>query len=134
MKHFGTLLFSSLLLLSVSCGSDNDSKSAPQQEVSPITSVDWKIFLQGRAFPDHSRVVVNGETVVDECFGKQQFQIDRNTAPQSLTLDNYKAPTSSTVKIEITDMGADCNSMSDFFPAEDVEYEMLKEGEIVINI
>lgn len=134
MKHFGTVLFSSLLLLSVSCGSDNDSKSAPQAEVSPITSVDWKIFLQGRAFPDHSRVIVNGETVLDECVGKQRYQIDRNVAPQSLTLDDYKAPTSNTVRIEITDLGSDCNSPSDFFPAEDVGYDAGRDGEIVINL
>lgn len=137
MKNASILVFSTLLLSLVGCGGrSGDGASAQQREESPIrvATVDWKISLQGRSFPDHSRVDVDGVTVLDECVGKQKYQIDRRSAPQSLTLTSYPAPAKSTVKIVITDLGDDCSSYSTFFSDDAVEFESPKEHQILINI
>jgi hypothetical protein len=141
MKNFGVLIISTLLLSVVSCGGDSDHKAAPQAEQNPVCStlncqstVDWKIFLQGRSFPNKALVEINGEAVVNDCFGKLKYSIDRATAPQSITLDHYKVPTATSVKIVVTDMGENCDSASTFFSDDSVDFEVVKDTEIVINI
>lgn len=142
-KSSQLLVASSLLLTLVSCGSDNGS-SSPRREVNPICSevdcmstIDWKIQLQGRAFPDKTRVDINGETVLNECVSKQKYAIDRSGETEVLRLENFYVPQRGALKMEIIDLGADCGSYTSVLANEDVDFEVQKtsgRSEIHINL
>jgi hypothetical protein len=144
-KNLTLLAVSSLLLTLASCG--NDSKSSRKQqapEVNPIcdniscmTSINWKLVLQGQIFPEKTRVDINGETVLDECLGKQQYQINRSAAPMSLTLDNFYVPRSGAANIQIFDQGWDCMQKKSFLSVEKAQFEVVKSNgmrEILFNL
>ena len=129
------VLASALLLTLVSCG-DNDKKSQVSKQADPIcedvnclSSVTWKIALQGKNFPDKSRVDINGSTVLNECVSKQRYMIDRDTNPQSLTLENFEVPKRGDLKIHVVDLGH-CDSESKFIEDENVNFELVKSGEV----
>jgi hypothetical protein len=114
-----TFLITGTLLLSLaSCG--NDKKTSSRQEANPVcseidclSSVNWKIQLQGRAFPDKARLDINGTTVLNECVSKQRYSIDRYTEPQSVYLDNFYVPKRGELKISVVDLGQ-CDSERSF--------------------
>lgn len=141
-KNLSSLLVAgSLLLTLVSCGNDNKSSSRQKQdacgEVDCLSSVNWKIVLQGKTFPDKSRVDINGTTVLNECVSKQKYAIDRSAEPQQLYLENFYVPKRGEVKINVVDLGNDCHSESTFLSDDNVEFEVSKEAgvsEIVINL
>lgn len=136
------LLPLTLLLAFVSCGSDNKSSSSAQDnsicsEVDCLSSINWKIQLQGRAFPDKARVDVNGTTVLNECVSKQKYSIDRSAEPQNLMLENFYVPKRGEVKINVVDLGSDCDSESSFIANDNVDFEVNKGvagSEILINL
>lgn len=142
-KHLNALIAGSLLLTLVSCGKD-DSKSKTRAEVNPIcseidclSSVNWKIQLEGRSFPYKSRVDINGTTVLNECVSKQKYSIDRTSNPEALYLDNYYVPKRGDVKIDIIDLGSDCDSESTFISNDKVDFEVSKTSgfaEIIISL
>jgi hypothetical protein len=145
MNVLKSSLYTLTLLTLVACGGDDKSSSpaAPQMEQNLIcgltcqSSIDWKIRLQGQVFPAKARVEVNGETVLDECKTKQQFEIDREAAPQMLVLSNYLVPQSEKVSIHIIDRGESCKSNSVFLANDEVSFEILKLGavdELDINL
>lgn len=122
-----------LLLTLVSCGGHSSGSSTTKTVDQLITSANWKILLEGKSFPDKAMVSVNDEVVVNECADKQTYFIDRETNPQSLTMNDYKVPTTPAVKIEVTD----CDADTSFLPATEVPYELTKNGshaEIVIHL
>ena len=140
-KNLNLLIAGSLLLTLVSCG--NESKSSHHkapvtcEDVSCLSSVNWKIQLQGKAFPDKVRVDINGTTVLNECVSKQKYAIDRQAEPQHLLLENFYVPKRGEVKINVADLGSDCHSESSFISDDDVEFEVNKDAgaaEIVINL
>lgn len=132
---------SALLLTLASCG--NDKKSSSRQEVNPVCSeidclstVNWKILLQGRAFPDKARLDINGTTVLNECVSKQKYSIDRYTEPQSIYLENFYVPKKGQLKINIVDLGR-CDSESSFINDSNVNFDIVKDNfsnEILINL
>lgn len=142
-KNLNFLVVSSLLLTFVSCGNKDDkSKSTPSvdavcAEVDCLSSINWKILLQGRSFPEKSRVDVNGTTVLNECVSKQKYSINRSAEPQSLTLENFYVPKRGDVKISVVDLGSGCDSESYFISNDNVDFEVSKDNdvsEIVINL
>lgn len=130
-----------MLLTLVSCGSDNKSSGSQEQNAvceNCITSANWKILLPGRSFPDKSRVDINGTTVLNECVSKQKYMINRSSDPQELYLDNFYVPKRGELKINIVDLGSDCDSESTFFENSNVEFEETKGAggttELLINL
>jgi len=140
-NNLSFLITGTLLLTLASCG--NDKKSSSRQEVNPVCSeidclstVNWKIQLQGRAFPDKARVDINGTTVLNECVSKQKYSIDRYTEPQSIYLDNFYVPKKGELKINVVDLGR-CDSETSFIFDPDVNFDVVKFGssnEIHINL
>lgn len=135
-----------LLALGTACGDKNSSSSAnvrkPQQNavcegIDCLNSITWKLVLQGNVFPEKTRVEINDNTVLDECHSKQQYSIDRASAPQSLTLENYVVPRRGHVKIHIVDQGHDCTSEHTFYSKKDVDFEVVKSAlgqQVLINL
>jgi hypothetical protein len=131
---------STLLLSLVSCGKkDSSSSNDRQEQKDTITSINWKIYLQGRSFPK-ARVEINNALLLDECLGKQQYTIDRLSDPQSIALIDYFVPREGALKIVITDLGNECESVSDdsvFFAQDNVPFDFLKIGrstEVLVNL
>lgn len=140
-KHFKVLLAGSLLLTLVSCGSEDNSKSRSKvptcEDINCLTSVNWKIVLQGKSFPEKSRVDINGTTVLNECVSKQKYAIDRTADPETLYLENYEVPKRGDLKIDVVDMGSDCDSESTFISNDKVEFEVTKTAgvsEVLISL
>jgi hypothetical protein len=142
-KNLNLLFFAgSLLLTLVGCG--NDTKSKGQKELNPVcseidclSSVNWKIILPGRSFPEKSRVDINGTTVLNECVSKQKYAIDRTAEPETLYLENYIVPQKENLRIEVLDLGSDCDSESSFIVNEKVNFDINKLTgitEIVISL
>lgn len=140
-KHFKVLLAGSLLLTLVSCGKDDNSSSRRKaqscEDVNCLTSVNWKIVLQGKSFPEKSRVDINGTTVLNECVSKQKYAIDRSAQPETLYLESYSVPKRGDLKIDVIDMGLDCASESTFISNDKVDFEVTKtagQTEILISL
>lgn len=139
MKSLNVLVAGSLLLTLASCGGNKGSGT--RAEANPVctgieclSSVNWKIQLPGKSFPDKARIDVDGTTVVNECVTKQKYYIDRYSDPQNIFLENYYAPSRETVKIEVYDLGH-CDSETKIFSDDRVNYEHNKrDNEILINI
>jgi len=91
-----------------------------------LSSIDWKILLYGKNFPDKVRMDINGVTVLDECLGKQQYSIDRFSTPQSLFLEDYFVPRSEKIKIHVLDLGLDCSTEESFIYDEEVAFDVTK--------
>ncbi len=127
-----------LLLTLASCG--GDSNGSPQRGPTVdqlVTSADWKILLEGRSFPNKAVVAVNDEVVVNECADKQSYFINREASPQFLSMADYKVPTAEVIKIEVTDMGDNCDAESSFFSGAEVPFEMTKDGahaEVIVRL
>lgn len=102
------------------------SQDAMCSELDCLSSVNWKILLDGKSFPEKTRIDVNGTTVINECVSKQKFVVDRTTSPQSITLENYYVPKRGQLKIDVIDLGINCDSESTFFSDSDVEFEATK--------
>jgi hypothetical protein len=137
------IIASSLLLTLASCGNDHKSSSR-KGEVNPIcadvdcmSSVNWKILLHGRSFPDKSRIDINGTTVYNKCVAKQKYEINRQAEPQELYLENFYVPTRGELKINIVDLG-DCSSETPFLSDDNVNFEINKTAggvnEVLINL
>ena len=135
------MMISFLLVLS-SCGKD-DKKSGRRVETNPIcedvsclSTVNWRVQLPGRVFPDKVRVDINGTTVLNECVSKQKYFIERNAIPQTLYLEDYQIPKRGDLKIHVRDLG-NCDSFSMFIENNMVDFEFLKMGmerEILISL
>jgi hypothetical protein len=125
-------IFMTLALLALaSCGNDKKSNSRSEvnrvcEDVSCLASISWKIRLPGRSFPDRTKIDINGATVLNECVSKQKYMIDRYSEPQSLTLDNFYPPKKGDLKIEIVDLGQDCDSYTTFLSNNDVDFTVTK--------
>lgn len=141
-KHVQVAAASLLLLGLVGCGNkDSKSTNTTQKDavcttLNCMNSINWKLQLQGQIFPNKVRVEINGESVLDECRSKQQYSVDRESAPQSITLYNFYVPRDG-VKIRIIDRGYSCNEYSTFLQKDNAEYEMVKSGnysELLINL
>lgn len=142
-KMSNIIIAGSLLLTLVSCGKD-DKKSKSHAEINPVcseidclSSINWRIQLEGRSFPYRSRVDVNGTTVLNECMSKQKYAIDRTSNPEVLYLDNFYVPRRGELKIDIIDLGSDCDSAYTFISNDKVDFEVNKTGgfsEIVISL
>lgn len=140
-KNLSVLVAGSLLLTLVSCGNNDKSSSRRQNEVCGevdcLSSVNWKIQLQGKAFPDKARLDINGTTVLNECVSKQKYSIDRAAEPQNIVLENFYVPKRGELKINVVDLGSDCGSESTFISDDNVEFEVTKDAgvsEILINL
>lgn len=122
------------LVALASCGKkDSDKKSSSRQEINPIcediscvSSVDWKIMLPGRSFPDKARLDINGTTILNECISKQAYFIDRTVEPQSVSLEGYYVPKQGELKIDVIDLGSDCSSFSKFISNDNVPFTFIK--------
>lgn len=141
-KNLSLLFVSTLLVTLAGCGNDNKTKTFKEvnpvcSEIDCLSSINWKILLQGRAFPDKTRVDINGTTVINECVSKQRYTIDRWSEPQSIYLDNFIIPKRGELKIDIVDLGSDCVYESSFISDNDVEFEVTKSSgvsEVLINL
>jgi hypothetical protein len=138
MRVLNAVVSVGLLFTLASCGGDSEGSSSPRRVIDQlVTSADWKILLEGRSFPDKALVSVNDEIVVNECADKQSYFINRESSPQTLRMPNYKVPNAESVKIEVTDMGENCDAESSFFSGPQVPYEMTKDGahaEVVVRL
>ena len=126
----------------VSCGKAMKERSS--QEVNPscseidcLSTINWKITLRGQSFPAKSKVDINGSTVVNECVSKQKYFIDRSFESEVLHLENFFVPKRGDLKIDIYDMGDDCESSSSFISNDKVDFEVEKSldgSRIIINL
>lgn len=143
MKSSMSLLLGGALLLTMaSCGKENH-KSGKRSEANPIcedvsclSTVNWRIQLPGKVFPDKVRVDINGATVLNECVSKQKYMIERDASPQTLYLENYVIPKRGDLKIHIHDLGR-CDDYSMFLENNNVSFDLVKTGldrELVINL
>lgn len=139
-KNFSLLMAGSLLLTLVSCG-NHKSSSSPQKEVNAVcaevdcmSAVNWKILLQGRSFPQQSRVDINGTTVLNECVAKQKYSIDRSVDPEELYLENFFVPKRGELKIHVSD----CETGAEVIANDNVNFEVTKGAgdvtELLINL
>jgi hypothetical protein len=146
-KSIQLITISFLLFGAVACGkkdSSSSSSSPRRTEVNKVcvgleclSSVNWKILLQGRSFPDKVRVDINGTTILNECVSKQKYFIDRTSEPQQLYLENLFVPKRGSLKINVVDLGRDCSYESPFIDNQDVEFVLNKNRaakEIVIHL
>lgn len=141
-KILNRVVVSTLLLSLVSCGNEEKSKSGQQlnqgcAEMDCLSSINWKIQLHGKSFPEKSRIDINGTTVLNECVSKQKYMINRESSPQSLYLESFYIPKRGDLNIDVVDMGTDCHSESSFISDKNVEFELTKEmevSELVINL
>ena len=134
-KSLGLVVAASSLFVLVSCGGSSSGSSSKRQEQQQetLSSVNWKIFLQGRSFPTKSTVMINDSMLLNECMGKQQYFIDRSTDPQSITIEKYFVPAEGELKISVSD----CTDGSIFFAQDNVPFDMIKENnvpEIIVNL
>lgn len=129
-----SLLSLSALLLTVACGSDSSSSSKEKKGVELntvcdrlecLTSVDWKLVLQGQNFPEKTKLIIDNETVLDECLGKQQYSVNRASAPMSISLEYFKVP-QGPINIKIIDQGWDCRSHTTVLDKRGVSYALEK--------
>lgn len=141
-KSFIFLLASGLFLSLASCGKHNKSRGSHKEvnpvcsEINCLSSINWKVQLQGRTFPDKARVDINGTTVLNECVSKQRYTIDRYSEPQSLYLESYFVPKRGELKIQVMDLG-NCDSESTFISDDNVDFEVVKSvevNEILVNL
>lgn len=140
------LIFFSLSIISLlslaSCGEKSVSRSSKEAnpictEIDCLSSATWKVSLQGRSFPEKAKVVINNETILNECLMKQKYSVDRSTSPESLKLESFFIPKRGELSIAIYDLGLDCNQESEFISEKDVQFDAVKtvEGqEILINL
>ncbi len=140
-KNLNLLVATGLLFTLASCGenksSNHQQKEQSCSELDCLSSINWKIVLQGKAFPDKARIDVNGTTVLNECVSKQKFAIDRTSEPQSLSLENFYVPKKGELKIDVIDMGNHCDSESTFISESNVEFEVTKDqnsSELLIRL
>ncbi len=134
------ILLSTLSL--ISCGNEKSSQSSKEintvcEEMDCLSKVNWKIFLQGKTFPFKSRVVINNETVINECFFKQKYGIDRTSNPEQILLDNFQMPLNDRVSVSIYDLGEDCSQDKEFLSSGDIPFETSKTStglEVLINL
>lgn len=133
------------LLLVVACGG-KDSSSSPKklselnracEKLDCLTMVDWKLVLQGQNFPERTKLVIDGETVLDECHDKQIYSVNRDTAPMSIRLDSYKVPTGP-IHVKIIDRNWDCQGTAVFLEKKGATYTLEKTNfggqQIVIDL
>ena len=126
----------------ISCGPDSVSRSSKEanpvcSEIDCLSTATWKMTLQGRSFPDKTKLVINNETILNECLMKQKYSVDRSTSPESIKLESFFIPKRGELSIAIFDMGSDCTQDSEFISEKDVQFDAVKtaEGqEILINI
>lgn len=132
----------SLVFLTVSC-SEKSSPSSSQEVnsicagVDCLTSANWKIYLPGREFPNKSRVEINGASVLNECIPKQKYVIDRGADPQRIDINNYYVPKIGELKIDIIDLGADCDSETMFLSNSNVIFDVNNfdgSADLIINL
>jgi len=130
------------LFILMSCGPNKVSRSSKEanpvcSEIDCLSNATWKMTLQGRSFPEKAKVVVNNETILNECLMKQKYAVDRSTNPESLTLESFFVPKTGELSIVIFDLGSDCSQESEFISEKDVQFDAVKtaEGqEILINL
>lgn len=118
--------------------SENNSKKKSQltcSDIDCLSSIDWKIMLQGQSFPEVARVDINGVTVINECFTKQKYMIDRSAVPEVLNLENFSIPARGQLKVEVFNMGSDCSFEEVLISNDDVEFEVTKnEDKSVVQV
>ena len=131
-KNLNLIMLTGLVVLA-SCGNKDDKKSSSTQElnticedISCVSSVNWKIMLPGRSFPEKTRLDINGTTVLNECVSKQNYFVDRMAEPQTITLDGYYVPKQGELKIDVIDLGSDCSSYSKFISNDKVPFTFIK--------
>lgn len=147
-KKLSLLSLSAALLLTVSCGGKESSSSTKKEKkgvelntvcdrLECLTNIDWKLILQGQNFPEKTKLIIDGETVLDECLGKQQYSVSRNSAPMSISLDHFKVPTGP-INIKIVDQGWDCRQHTTFLDKRGASYTLEKSNfggqQLVINL
>jgi hypothetical protein len=140
-KILSFFLTSCFLGTFASCGNNHRSKSVSAlkscDEVSCLSSVNWKILLPGRSFPEKSRIDINGVTVLNECLSKQKYSLDRTKETETLYLENYSVPKRGELKIDVFNLGRDCSEESVFLSQDKVDFEVSKEidlTEIIISL
>lgn len=138
MKNMNFILVGGLLFTLASCGGNKGSDKKVQSNpictgVECLSSVNWRIQLPGKTFPNKTRIDVEGTTVLNECVSKQKYYIDRYSNPQMIFIDNYYAPTKDTVKIDVYDLGH-CDSETKII-SDNLNYEINKrDNEIIISL
>ncbi len=134
-KNLKIAAFGTALLTLVSCGSDHSSKSSAQeQRQDELSQIDWKIFMQGRNFPEkgHAKIVIDGEQILSECLSKQKYEIDRTVDPQTVTLLNYMVPTNPELMVTVSDCKTGIPMIDGSVP-----YDIVKSGaasEVIVNL
>jgi len=126
-----------------SCGDDSSSKKNAQasrevneavcEGVDCLENIDWKILIAGKSYPDHTRIVVNGIVVTDECLaGKAYAKIDRTSDVLVVKLKKFFVPRPGAVKIMITDLG-ECKRDDidvEYLANDNVAFDVVKSTEI----
>jgi len=138
------VLLTMIVFTLISC-SQNDGRSSSSSKskrtlqesktVSPVcdengchSSIDWRIFLNGKSFPAKVRLEIENSVVLDECLSKQRFSIKRLVTPQVVYLHNYSLPINDTLKIKVVDLGENCELEETFIYDESTPFEIKKNG------
>lgn len=125
-KNVKIALASSLLVTLVSCGGDESSKSVPETNLNTVVqSYNWKL-LNGRGFPEKAYVEINNVPVLNECNHKNILMIDRMSAPESLSIPSWDAPTGEFAKVVVDD----CTNMGVSTLTESVRVDINKSGAV----
>jgi hypothetical protein len=127
-------ILAALSLSLVSCGRQvkphsSSATSTLCSGIDCLSTINWKIRLHGKNFPEKTRLDINGEVILNECLEKQKYTIDRDSSPQSIWLESFYVPKQDEVQVEIHDLGPDCRTDSLFLSDDNVRVELSKESE-----
>lgn len=131
-----------LLTFLTMTGCGDERKKVTQKELNPICSEadcsftsTWKIFMPGKSFPVKTRLDINGVTVLDECAGKQKYQVSRGQETEMILLDYFYLPLDQKISVELFHRGESCDELTSVLSLQDVAYELKNDlGQNVVHI
>lgn len=141
------MIFAVVMLFVVSCGSDNQTSTQnpnfnPNNNCAPSNiscqqngpASDWVINTNFKNFPSKVRIILAGQTVVDECASPRggrngglfpgRIQRSRNTNHVRITIDNHFTPIPGLLPLEIVRLGKKCFWWSTYYYQGDVDFNL----------
>ncbi len=137
------MIFAAVMMFLVSCGSDN-STSTQNPTFNPNNncdigniscqqngpSSDWVINTDFKNFPSKVKIIMAGQTVVDECADPRgtlyrgKIQRARNSHHVRITIDNHFTPVPGLLPMEIVRLGKKCFWWSTYYYQGDVDFNL----------
>lgn len=137
------MIFAAVLMLIVSCGSDNRTTSQnpnfnPNNNCVPGSiqcqqngpSSDWIINTNFKNFPSKVKVILNGQTILDECADRRgqffpgKITRARNSNHVRITIENHFTPIPGLLPMEIVRLGKKCLWWATYYYQGDVDFNL----------